>query len=201
MAPFRLFGRKGREAEARALYLAIVGQARRPEFYRNCGVPDSLDGRFELVALHCFLVLHRLKAGGPEAADLAQAIFDIMFQDMDESLRELGAGDLGVGRRVRVMAEAFYGRIAAYEAGLAGPPGRLEDALGRNLYGTVEAAPAGVEALATYLRREAAALALVPLRELLAGRLGFGAPPEAVLAGPGGGTAPSAGVDPAGRGS
>lgn len=193
MAPFRLFGRKGPEAEARALYLTIVGQARRPEFYRDWGVPDSLDGRFELVALHCFLVLHRLKAGGPQAAGLAQALFDIMFQDMDESLRELGAGDLGVGRRVRTMAEAFYGRIAAYEAGLAGPPDRLEDALQRNLYGTVEAAPARVEALAAYLRREAAALALVPLRKLLAGRLGFRAPPEAALASPGAAAAPSAG--------
>ena len=82
-----------------------MAQARQPGFYRDCGVPDSVDGRFELIALHTFLVLHRLKADATDTEALGQALFDVMFQDMDQSLRELGAGDLGVGPRVKRMAQ------------------------------------------------------------------------------------------------
>src|SRR5690349_8287815 len=81
---------------AAALYRAVVGQARTPAFYVAYGVPDTLDGRFDLIALHMFLVLHRLKTDSL-AANLSQALFDIMFDDMDRSLREMGVGDLGVG--------------------------------------------------------------------------------------------------------
>ncbi len=97
-----LFKRDPQEARARALYEGVVAQARQPGFYRDCGVPDSVDGRFELIALHAFLVLHRLKADPTDTAALGQALFDVMFQDMDQSLRELGAGDLGVGPRSSV---------------------------------------------------------------------------------------------------
>src|SRR5579885_2019728 len=100
---------------AAALYRAVVAQARAPAFYVAYGVPDTLDGRFDLIALHMFLVLHRLKSD-TDASTVSQALFDIMFDDMDRSLREMGVGDLGVGRRVRAMAEALYGRMAAYEA-------------------------------------------------------------------------------------
>ncbi len=174
-----LFRRNAFEAQARSLYLNIVEQARRPEFYRHCGVPDTLDGRFELIALHAFLILHRLKADRPESADLAQALFDTLFLDMDQSLRELGAGDLGVGRRVKLMAQGLYGRIEFYEAGLRAPEAELEAALGRNLYGTVRPEPGSLRAMAGYLRREAGALARLDLAGLMAGNLTFGAPPEA----------------------
>ncbi|MFQ6017400.1 MAG: ubiquinol-cytochrome C chaperone family protein [Kiloniellaceae bacterium] len=174
----RLFRRHPKEAPARALYLRIVEQARRPEFYSACGVPDTLDGRFDLVALHAFLVLHRLKQDHPAAAELAQALFDTLFMDMDRGLRELGAGDLGVGRRVRQMAQGLYGRIAAYQAGLEGAEADLDSALRRNLYGTVDPDPACVRAVAAYMRREAGALAGPALAALLAGTLSFGPPPE-----------------------
>jgi cytochrome b pre-mRNA-processing protein 3 len=144
---------------AEELYAAAVAQARRPEFYGRLGVPDTLDGRFELVALHLFLILRRLKAQ-PGSEPVGQALVDRFVEDMDESLRELGAGDLGVGRKVKAMGQALYGRIAAYEAGLEGPAGTLEAALRRNLFGTVQAPEpdAGVlEALAAYIRRESAA--------------------------------------------
>ena len=134
----RLFHRNAFEAQAQSLYRIVVGQARRPEFYRHCGGPDTLDGRFEMIVLHAFLILHSLKADRPESADLAQALFDTLFLDMDQSLRELGASDLGVGRRVKLMAQGLYGRIEAYEAGLRAPGAVLEAALGRNLYGTVD---------------------------------------------------------------
>ena len=116
------FGRRRQAAAARdaarALYKTAVARARDPVFYARYAVPDSLDGRFDMIALHVFLVLHRLKQEGDPTKALAQILFDTMFADMDESLRELGVGDLSVGRRVKTMAEALYGRIAAYQAAL-----------------------------------------------------------------------------------
>ena len=162
---------------ARALYERAVAQARQPPFYTSLGVPDSLDGRFDMVALHVFLLLRRLKRDGGAGARLAQRLFDLMFHDMDESLRELGVGDLGVGRRVKVMAKALYGRIAAYEAGLAGDDRVLAAALARNLFGTASAREDQLAALCAYLRREAAALADQPDAELWAGRVRFGPAP------------------------
>jgi len=174
----RWFRRKPYEAEARALYLRVVEQARRPAFYAACGVPDSVDGRFEMVALHVFLVLHRLKREHERTADLAQALFDTMFLDMDQSLRELGAGDLGVAPRVKAMAKGLYGRIAAYEAGLEGSDEVLATALARNVYGTVRADPVGLAALASYLRREAVALERQATMALMGGEVRFGAAPN-----------------------
>lgn len=162
---------------ARALYERAVAQARQPRFYANLGVPDSLDGRYDMVALHVFLLLRRLKHEGPAGARLAQCLFNVMFHDMDESLRELGAGDLGVGRRVKAMARAFYGRIAAYEAGLAGDDGVLAAALARNLFGTASARATQLAAFCAYLRREAKALAEQPFAEILAGQVRFGPAP------------------------
>ena len=174
MALGRWFRRNPRESAARALYLRVVQQARDPAFYTACGVPDSVDGRFEMVALHVFLVLHRLKRERARTAELAQALFDTMFLDMDRSLRELGAGDLGVAPRVKAMAKGLYGRIAAYEAGLAGPDDDLRAALARNVFGTVEAAdPAGAAAIAAYMRRATEALQRQPAESLLAGEVGF----------------------------
>lgn len=156
------------------LYAAIVAQARMPVFFRDLEVPDSLDGRFETLALHAFLVLQRLKAEGEAGADLAQALFDAFFEDMDRSLRELGVTDLGVGRRVKAMAQGFYGRIRAYEEGLAGSREQLADALRRNLWGTVPApSEQHVAMLARYLRRQQEALAAQPSAALGAGRVAF----------------------------
>jgi len=169
---FRMRGRREREA-AEALYGAVVAQARSPVFFTALGVPDTIDGRFEMLSLHAFLVLHRLKAE-PVAAGLAQALFDLFFADMDRSLREMGASDLGVGRRVKAMATGFYGRIRAYEQGLKDGPDALIAALRRNVYGTVAAAPQGaVAAMSNYLRRQQAALAEHPAEVLRGGRLTF----------------------------
>ena len=149
---------KGPEAAARRLYEAAVAQAREPGFYQRLGVPDTVDGRFELLSLHVFLLLRRLKREGEAGAAVAQALVDLLFVNLDESLREMGAADLGVGKRVKRMASAFYGRIAAYEAGLAGAPEALAAALGRNLYGTVASSPAERQAAAAYLQRSVASL-------------------------------------------
>lgn len=172
----KLFRRNPQATVAAALYRRIVEQARHPAFYEAGGVPDSLDGRFELITLHAFLLLHRLKREGEAGADLAQAVFDTMFSDMDASLREMGAGDLGVPHRIKRMVNGFYGRVAAYEAGLAGGEAVLSEALRRNLYGTVTPAAAAPAALAAYVRAATAALAGQDGPSLLAGEVAFPAP-------------------------
>ncbi|MFN4089243.1 MAG: ubiquinol-cytochrome C chaperone family protein [Alphaproteobacteria bacterium] len=184
MRLFPSFRKDPNEAPARALYRAAVEQARQPVFFVECEVPDTLDGRFETIALHVFLLLRRLGSEDgrkAEAQGLAQALFDTMFLDMDENLREIGVGDLSVGKKVKEMARALYGRIAAYEDGLAGDDAQLEDAVRRNLYGTVEPGGAAVRAVAVYLRRAEAAITAQPLAALLAGEARFGSPPGPVV--------------------
>lgn len=184
MRLFRRFGSDKPDTRAiESLYAAIVTQSRRPEFYASLGVPDTVDGRFDLIALHMFLVLHRLKQAGSAAAATSQALFDTMFADMDYNLREMGAGDLGVGRRVRAMAEGLYGRIAAYEQGLASDEVALAAALRRNLFGTLpDPGPLAsvLTALCRYLRAAAADLAAQDGGTLLSGTVRF---PEPKLAG------------------
>lgn len=175
----RIFGGDPLAAPAQGVYEGVVRQARQPAFYAACSVPDSIDGRFELVALHAFLVLRRLKHGGGRGADLAQALVDTLIHDLDRSLREMGVGDMGISRRIKTMARGFYGRIAAYEAGLDGPDDTLRAALTRNLYGTISEAPASaVAAMTAYMRREAAGLDDQELADLMGGMVTFGPPPE-----------------------
>jgi cytochrome b pre-mRNA-processing protein 3 len=157
-------------------YGLVVEQSRRPEFFTALGVPDTLDGRFEVICLHAFLYLHRLKAEGAAAAALGQGFFDGMFADFDRSLREIGTGDLSVGRQVKRMAEAFYGRIRAYEDGLAGDDAALAAALARNLYGTATASDEQVARVVAYLRREVTHLGGQRAAALLAGTVRFGEP-------------------------
>ena len=173
----RLFQSRAAQDAAALLYEAIVAQARRPEFYRVFGVPDSIDGRFEMIALHAFLALRQLRLDGPDAARTAQALFDRMFADFDRSFREMGAGDLGVGRRVKTLAKQFYGRLAAYGAALEGNGADLADALARNIYGGMTPDRERIAALSAYLRREAAAVAAQDAAERRSGVLRFGAPP------------------------
>jgi len=167
-----LFRRDPRRATVDAAYARIVARAREPAFYTGWGVPDTVDGRFELLALHAFLVLHRLRGQGAAASDFAQALFDTLFADMDRGLREMGAGDLGVGRHVKDMAKAFYGRITAYEKGLT-DEAALAAGLRRNLFGTVEPDGSQLTLAAGYLKRQAAALQAQPLASLLAGEVDF----------------------------
>jgi len=168
-----LFERRRRRAAVNAAYLRLVERARMPIFFTEWGVPDSFDGRFEVLALHAFLVFNRLRAERARTAEFAQALFDMMFADLDRAVREMGATDVGVGRHVKAMARGFYGRIVAYERGLAAGDGALEDALRRNLFGTAAPAPAQLEAAAFYLQRQAAALAALPVAAVLAGELPF----------------------------
>ncbi len=177
------FRRRDRGGDvAHELYLAAVAQARQPMFYADHGVPDSVDGRFDLIVMHVYLLLqplNKLAQGDdrPETAaragDIAQALFDAMFGDMDRSLREMGVSDIAVGKRVKHMAKSFYGRVAAYDEGMAGQDEVLRDALERNLFGTVNPNRAHLVALAEYLRCQAAHMATIPEGEILSGEILF----------------------------
>lgn len=171
---------------AHALYMAAVKQARNPGFYTHCGVADTLDGRFDLIVLHVFLVLRALGRAGEPGRRVADRISKVMFDDMDMNLREMGVGDLSVGKRVKAMARAFYGRYKAYDraldaegAGGAAPHSgeALEGVLARNVYGPGEPDPARLERLAAYVRAAEAALAKQPSESLLAGEIAFAPAP------------------------
>jgi cytochrome b pre-mRNA-processing protein 3 len=162
---FHLFRRTPSDHIIASLYGTIVAQARAAPFYRICGVPDTVNGRFEMVVLHTVLVLRRLESEPLPVRQIGQALFDRFCADMDGSLRELGIGDLAVPAKMRKIGEAFYGRQAAYEAALAvGDAAPLVAALERNVLGaqTETLAPtAGLGAirLAAYVRAAATQLA------------------------------------------
>lgn len=172
-----LFRRKPQERAGFDLYRAAAMAARHPAFFDRMAVPDTLDGRFDLIALHAALVIRRVRhEQDPRAKDLAQAVFDAMFADMDLNLREMGVGDLAVGKRVKRMWEAFHGRAAAYEAALdAGDAPALAEALARNVWRGE--APEGAPALLAGAAADvSAALATQPFAALLAGRARFPEP-------------------------
>jgi cytochrome b pre-mRNA-processing protein 3 len=170
-----LFGFLRRDRHERAgyeLYCAAVAAARDPDLYRVLGVPDTLDGRFDLVGLHAFLLIRRLNSLPAPGPGLAQAVFDAMFNDMDVTLREMGVGDLSVGRKVRAMWEAFHGRAAAYQAAIeSGDRVALATALERNVWRGVPTA--GAAELARAALAQSAHLAGQDLAELDRGIVRF----------------------------
>jgi cytochrome b pre-mRNA-processing protein 3 len=115
-----------------AIYGMIVTQAREPLFYRDLGVPDTVNGRFDLLVLHLWMVLGRLKSL-PGGVGLSQALFDRFCNDMDDNLREMGVGDLTVPKRMQAFGEAFYGRAAAYDLALTAGEEPLAQALCKNI--------------------------------------------------------------------
>jgi len=117
---------------ARRLYDGLVVRAREPVFHREFGVPDTIDGRFDLLALHAFAVLDALKSAGPAGAKLGAELASVIFTGFDEALRELGVGDMGISRRMKALAGAFYGRLEAYGGADSVPA--LSEAIARNLY-------------------------------------------------------------------
>ena len=128
------WGQRRQQEVSEVLYGNAVEMARAPSFFADHGVADSVDGRFDALALVVGLIMRRLKDCGDAGQTLSQQLFDTMFADMDLSLREMGAGDIGVAKRVRVMAEAFMGRLDAYASALdSGDRVALAAALQRNL--------------------------------------------------------------------
>ncbi len=166
----RLFQRSANPE--RRCYEAIVAAARRPVFYAEWGVADTLDGRFDMIALHAYLILDRLKGEEPR---FRQDLVDEFFRDMDRSLREMGVGDISVGKKVRKMAEVFYGRVAAYDKAMAEPDALLAPALARNVFPD-GGAGTGAELLAAYMLAQRSHLASQEPREIAAGTVRFREP-------------------------
>jgi cytochrome b pre-mRNA-processing protein 3 len=179
---FPLFRRRVRPDTISTLYGTIVAQARLPCFYREYRVPDTVNGRLDLLVLHLALVLDRL-ADEPQLRELGQALFDHFCTDMDRNLREMGIGDLSVPKHMQRVGEAFYGRARAYRAGLARDGQQaLVEALERNIYGQEGAANRAAAArLAVYMRGTVGELRVQPSSEVLAGRLTMPDPTAIVL--------------------
>jgi cytochrome b pre-mRNA-processing protein 3 len=158
------------ERAGSVLYREAVAVARTPWFYRELGVPDTLDGRFDMIALHAFLLIHRLQNAIDPGPALAQGVFDAMFSDMDNNLREIGVSDLSVGRRMRDMWEAFHGRSQAYATAIdTADRAALEASLARNVWRA--APPSGASAtLAEMVLAQAAHLEKQPLAAFAAGK-------------------------------
>jgi cytochrome b pre-mRNA-processing protein 3 len=161
-----------------AIYGMIVTQAREPLFYRDFAVPDTVNGRFDMLVLHLWMVLRRLKpiAGGTA---VSQALFDRFCDDMDANLREMGVGDLTVPKRMQAFGEAFYGRIAAYDLAQEAGQEPLAQALCRNILngGAIEKA----RRIAQYAEAAIAALAGLDEATLRSGSWKF--PPLALREG------------------
>jgi cytochrome b pre-mRNA-processing protein 3 len=174
---FRTRRRRLQHETIERLYGAIVAQARLPDFYEELAVPDTVAGRFDLIVLHVHLLFRRLAGEGADEQAMGQGVFDRFVADMDDSLREMGTGDLAVPKRVRVMGEAFYGRAATYEAALAvTEDDALAGALSRNVYGGD--AEISAQRLARYVRRAAASLAGQSASDIARGVVRFPAPAE-----------------------
>jgi cytochrome b pre-mRNA-processing protein 3 len=171
----RLFGRQRRanRAVTDALYGAIVAAARQPTFYSEWQVPDTPLGRFEMLSVHMFLFLHRMREEPGAAKDLAQSLTDTFFLDVEHSLRELGIGDLGVPKRMKKLARMFYGRAVAYTEALERRDrAALAEALARNIRPEAENWPEAA-GLADYVVEADRQLAGQAVGAILAGGLSF----------------------------
>lgn len=155
-----------------AVYSAIVAQSRQPLFYAEWNVPDTVTGRFDMISLHLALLFRRLRAGSGTQKDFSQAVFDLFFQDMDRSLREMGIGDLGVPKRIQKMGNIFFGLLAAMnEAMDRNDAAALEAVLARNVFDG--ATGSNVSALAEYLLAQDHFLGTQPAETITGGRLEF----------------------------
>ena len=169
------WGRERQMSAHERLYDAAIEIARRPDMFVKYGVMDDVDGRFDALALVVSLVMRRLKELGDDGRNLSQQLFDSMFADMDLSLREMGAGDLGVSKHVRVMAEAFMGRLDAYTTAIDNEDrNALAEALERNLLRGADSPDARQSGLADYVLALAATLDAADPQDVLDGELRLG---------------------------
>ena len=155
----RLFGKDPMAPVGERLYAALVEAARRPALYDERGAPDTVDGRFDMITMHAVLLIRRLNEGGQAGRAAGQAVFDRMFRDMDDALREMGIGDTSVGKKIKKMAEAFYGRANAYKTALdAGDADALSETIERNMLDELDRAGPAARRLADYMLKADAAL-------------------------------------------
>jgi cytochrome b pre-mRNA-processing protein 3 len=172
-----LFRRKDPAAEAGgALYRAVVDQSRRPVFYRGLEVPDTLEGRFEVYALHMSLLVLRLKGEGDPAESVSQALFDAFVQGLEDGFRQEGISDTGVAKRMKKLGQAAYGRLLGYETALASLPDR--SALDAFVARTIHAGGGASGPLAAYIVNARDALAAQSTDLLCGGAVEWPLPEE-----------------------
>ncbi len=159
--PARIAGEK--------LYASAVAQARSARFYADLGVRDSLEGRFELFTLHVVLVMERLKGQGEAASETSQAVFDSYVRGLDDAFREIGVSDTAVGKKMKKLAGAFYGRLKTYDEAFETLPDAagLDAALARTVF--EERGEGDIAAVSAYVRSAREALAGQSLNDLLNG--------------------------------
>lgn len=167
---FRRRAEASRTAEK--LYGSVVAAARHPAFYRDMGAPDTPEGRFELVALHLFLLLEGMKRQNPSDPELAQRTIETFVTDMDDCMREMGVGDMAVAKKVKRAAAAFYERAAVYRPALAEPGRALEDSIAKYVFagamtGDHALAQDGAARLARYMRAATVLASAEPFGELV----------------------------------
>jgi cytochrome b pre-mRNA-processing protein 3 len=174
--PHRREPAKQAAASVRALYDSAVAQSRAPVLYSTIGVPDTVEGRFEILTLHIVFILDRLGTNGEQGRGLAQALFDSFVSNLDGAMREMGVSDLSMGKRMRQLGSVFYGRAEAYRAALAALPdeGPLRQALERTVLWEIPEADG--EALASYAARCAVMLAQAEPVDLSRGALHWPSP-------------------------
>lgn len=166
----RIFGRKSERQPYQALYGEVVKIGRDPEWYREGGVPDTLDGRFDMIAAVLALVLLRLEQDGPSAAQASVLLTELFIDDMDGSVRQMGIGDLMVGKHVGKMMSALGGRLAAFrDATEAG--GGFEAAVRRNVFHEAPPSEAAIGFVSRRLEAFSNALNRQPTASLLAGQV------------------------------
>ncbi|MDX1974632.1 MAG: ubiquinol-cytochrome C chaperone family protein [Rickettsiales bacterium] len=167
----QLFASDNHQQAAHSLYVALVNQSRSPWFYAEQKVPDTLDGRFDVIMLHLFLVMHRLGDAQPE---LVRALSETFIADMDRSLREMGVSDTGVGKRVKKMIQAYYGRMKAYSDTVDNREA-FTQSLTRNLYRSEAPIPQAA-ALYAYMQSNLLYLKEQSVESLSSGLVQFKAP-------------------------
>ncbi len=165
-----LFKKKPNQKAIQEVYASIVAQSRQPVFYSEWQVPDSVTGRFDMVALHMCMILRRLKTSKDQDREFSQTLFDWFFRDMDRSLREMGAGDMAVPKRIQKMGELFYGMLASIGDALDdNDQAELQEALSRNIFGGEH--PDSLKPIANYLMSLDQDLNQIETTTILAGTL------------------------------
>ncbi|WP_322989113.1 MULTISPECIES: ubiquinol-cytochrome C chaperone family protein [unclassified Hoeflea] len=166
--------KKANQALVTQQYALITQAARSPVFYEHMGVPDTVMGRFEMIAVHLILYLRRTGTAGVAAQGIAQEIVDAFFEDIDHSIRELGIGDMGVPKRMKKLARMFYGRVKSYGQAIeSGDEAVLADALGRNIHPDDADAARSMQQLSHWVMQTARALEQTDEDTLASGRLTY----------------------------
>jgi len=175
MAFFGLFGRRRKNRDViERLYKAVVEQSRSVTFYQTIGVPDTLEGRFELLTLHMTLISRRLKALPSPGPDMSQDLVDLTFAQFETALREIGVGDISIPKRMKVMASAYLGRASAYDEALRkNEAGLLAEALARNLFGNAEKPSNAVEKVTNYVIQSSQVLENAVIGDFYSAKLPF----------------------------